>query len=126
MFSTSERSFGRSLLFSKDQIKDLKTFDRDLNRDVESLQEHVAGLEEALSAKRGECQRDIGASPQAEAVSKLSSPTKDIVEVELRLAKVQQYAAEQKKFEPLLDQREQAASAGLPYALYRTTTLLRA
>jgi hypothetical protein len=34
-----------------------------------------------------------------------------VVEVELRLAKIQQYAVEQKRFERLLDQREQAAAA---------------
>jgi chromosome segregation ATPase len=111
MFSTSERSFGRSLLFLKDQIKDLKTSDRDLSRDVESIQKRVADLDMALSAKREERQRAISASPQAEVMGKLNALTKEIVQVELRLAKVQQYGAEQKKFERLLDQREQAAAA---------------
>src|SRR6185369_7908389 len=32
MFATSERSFGRSLLFLKDQIKDVKASDRELSR----------------------------------------------------------------------------------------------
>jgi hypothetical protein len=111
MFSTSERSFGRSLLFLKDQIKDLKTSDRDLNRDVESQQKRIAELNRALSAKRTEREHIISSSPQAEVMGKLGALTKEIVEVELRLAKVQQYAAEQKKFERLLDQREQAAAA---------------
>lgn len=111
MFSTSERSFGRSLLFLKDQIKDLKTSDRDLSRDVESIQKRVADLDMALSAKREERQGAISASPQAEVMGKLNALTKEIVQVELRLAKVQQYGAEQNKFERLLDQREQAAAA---------------
>jgi hypothetical protein len=43
-------------------------------------------------------------------MGKLGALTKEIVEVELRLAKVQQYTAEQKKFDRLLDKREQASS----------------
>jgi hypothetical protein len=111
MFSTSERSFGRSLLFLKDQIKDLKTSDRDLSRDVESIDLQIASLDQALAAKRTERNGIISTSPQAEVMGKLSALTKEIVEVELRLAKVQQYAAERNKFDRLLDQREQAMAA---------------
>jgi len=111
MFSTSERSFGRSLLFLKDQIKDLKASDRDLGRDVESIQKQIAAVNQALSEKRAERDRTIRASTQSELLGKLNAITKQIVEVELRIAKVQQYASEQKKFERLLDQREQASAA---------------
>src|SRR6185312_3110731 len=111
MFATSERSFGRSLLFLKDQIKDLKTSDRDLGRDAESLARQVGELDDALAAKRRQRQEAVASSPQAEAVGKLAVLTKEFVDVELRLAKVQQYAAEQKKFDRLLDRREQAAAA---------------
>src|SRR5262249_20656557 len=111
MFSTSERSFGRSLLFLKDQIKDLKVSDRELGRDAETLATEIAALDAALAAKRAERDEAVKASPQAEVVAKLAALTKEIVEVELRLAKVQQYNAEQKKFDRLLDQREQATAA---------------
>ena len=111
MFATSERSFGRSLLFLKDQIKDLKASDRDLSRNVESLGQQIAALEAALTAKRRERERAVNASPQGEVMGKLGALTKEVVDVELRLAKVQQYAAERQKFERLLDQREQAAAA---------------
>jgi hypothetical protein len=111
MFSTSERSFGRSLLFLKDQIKDIKTSDRDIGRDVEFIEKQIAALDEALATKRAEREQAVNASPQAEVMGKLSSLTREIVEVELRLAKVQQYTAERKKFERLLDQREQASAA---------------
>jgi hypothetical protein len=111
MFATSERSFGRSLLFLKDQIKDLKTSNRDLARDEESISGQIAALQTALLEKRGERHRTISASPQAEMVGKLGALTRELVDVELRIARVQQYAAEQQKFERLLDQREQAAAA---------------
>jgi hypothetical protein len=111
MFATSERSFGRSLLFLKDQLKDLKASDRELNRDVESIEKQITVLNESLAAKRATREQAVNASPQAEVMRKLSALTREIVEVELRLAKLQQYTAEQKKFDRLLDQREQAASA---------------
>ncbi|MHB1766187.1 MAG: hypothetical protein ACYCS1_11865 [Gammaproteobacteria bacterium] len=115
MFSTSERSFGRSLLFLKDQIKDLKTSDRSLSRNVDSVTKEIDALNQALAVKRAERTQAISGSPQAEVMAKLSALTKEIVEVELRLAKVQQYAAEQKKFERLLDQRQQASAAVLEH-----------
>jgi len=111
MFATSERSFGRSLLFLKDQIKDLKTSDRDLGRDAESNAREIFALDEALSAKRAQRQEAVAGSPQAQVAGKLGALTKEFVDVELRLAKVQQYEAERKKFDRLLDRREQAAAA---------------
>jgi chromosome segregation ATPase len=111
MFLTSERSFGRSLLFLKDQIKDLKTSDRSLSRDADTIAKQIGGLDAALSAKRADRQSAVNASPHAEVMGKLNSLTRELVQVELRLAKVQQYALELKKFEHLLNQREQAAAA---------------
>jgi hypothetical protein len=86
MFSTSERSFGRLLLFLKDQIKDLKTSDRGLHRDVESIERQISALDTALASKRADRDRVISSSPQAEIMSKLGALTKELVDVELRLA----------------------------------------
>jgi len=111
MFATSERSFGRSLLFLKDQIKDLKTYNRQLGKDVQSVEHELAAIESAISVKRDEREQAIAGSLQAEILGKLSAITKELVEVELRLAKVQQYQTEQKKFDRLLEKREQAVTA---------------
>jgi hypothetical protein len=110
MFATSERSFGRSLLFLKDQIKDLQASDRALSRDVESGGLDIERLEVAIEAKRVEREVAVSASPQAAVAGKLNALTKELVDVELRLAKVRQYVSERQKFERLLDQREQAAA----------------
>jgi prefoldin subunit 5 len=111
MFATSERSFGRSLLFLKDQIKDLKASDRALSREVESIAQQINALERGLAGKRRERDQAVNASPQGDFVGKLDAITKELVVVELRLAKVQQYVAERQKFEQLLDRREQASVA---------------
>ena len=111
MFATSERSFGRSLLFLKDQIKDLKTSDRELGRGVESVQSQISAIDDAITARRTEREQAVVASPQAEILGMLRALTKELVDVELRLAKVRQYAEEKKKFDRLLDRREQAVTA---------------
>jgi hypothetical protein len=111
MFATSERSFGRSLLFLKDQIKDLKASDREASRDVDSVGLEIAALESNLATKRAERREAVDASPQASVMGRLGALTKEFVEVELRLAKLQQYVVEQRKFERLLDRREQEAAA---------------
>jgi hypothetical protein len=110
MFATSERSFGRSLLFMKDQIKDLKASDRNLSSNVEAVAKQIAALDDALIARRSERELAVNASPQSDVMGKLDLLTKELVKVDLRLAKVQQYVAERQKFERLLDQREQAAA----------------
>ncbi|MEJ1961769.1 MAG: hypothetical protein WDO56_09555 [Gammaproteobacteria bacterium] len=111
MFSTSERSFGRSLLYLKDQIKDIKMSDRSLSRDMTAIADQLGTLDAALATKRAERYAAVDDSPQRSMSVKLTSLTKQLVDVELRLAKSQQYSAEQKKFERLLDQREQASTA---------------
>ncbi|HTF68754.1 MAG TPA: hypothetical protein VK638_39350 [Edaphobacter sp.] len=111
MFATSERSFGRSLLFLKDQIKDLKSSDREASRDVDSVTQEIAAAEANLVTKRTERRNAVDASPQASVMGRLGALTKELVEVELRLAKLQQYVVEQRKFERLLDRREHEAVA---------------
>ena len=93
MFATSKRSFGRSLLFLKDQIKDLRASDSKLSRDVEVAGRELSRVQAALDRRNEGRRRAIEASPQAEVVGKLNAVAKELVGVELRLAKVQQYAA---------------------------------
>lgn len=111
MFATSERSFGRSLLFLKDQVKDLRASDSELSRGVEVVGRELSRVQVALDGRHEERKRAIEGSPQAEVVGKLNAVARELVDVELRLAKVQQYAAERDKFERLLDRREQAVVA---------------
>ena len=111
MFHQSDRSFGRSLLFLKDQIKDLRRTDGALSKERAVIAEEKGELQERIVQKRAERGAAVDNSPQAGISRQLSSLTNELVEVELRLAKLQQYEAEQIKFNRLLDRREQEAVA---------------
>lgn len=111
MFHHSDRSFGRSLLFLKDQIKDLRRTDGQLSRDIAGVASERETLRQQITAKRVERATAVEASPQSGISRQLSSLTNELVEVELRLAKLQQYEAEQNKFNRLLDRREQEVIA---------------
>lgn len=111
MFHHSDRSFGRSLLFLKDQIKDLRRTDGQLSREIAGVALKREKLQEQISAKRVERATAVDATPQSGISRQLSSLTNELVEVELRLAKLQQYEAEQNKFNRLLDRREQEVIA---------------
>ena len=71
----------------------------------------LAKVQATVDGKRKEREGAVTSSPQAEIVGKLNAVAKEVVDVELRLAKVQQYRVEQQKFERLLDRREQGLVA---------------
>jgi hypothetical protein len=108
LFATAEQSYGRSLLYLKDQMKDLRTSAEDISRTSAEVGERITVIEQAIAAKRADRSARLAASPQGQLIAKLDSLTKDLVTVELRLANLRQYVAERLKFERLLDRRTQA------------------
>ncbi|MEO8259609.1 MAG: hypothetical protein ABI868_19845 [Acidobacteriota bacterium] len=113
MFAGSEQSYGRSLLYLKDQIKDLKVSDRDVTRDEGAVAEEIAAVEAQIAERHRSRDEALAASPQAQLMMKLNALTSDLVAVQVRLASYQQLAVEQQKFERLLDKREQVNAAML-------------
>jgi hypothetical protein len=111
MFARSEQSYGRALLYLKDQIKDLKVSDRDVTRDEEALAAEAANLEARLAERRRARDEALAASPEAEFATKLNALTSELVNVQVRLASYEQLAVERQKFERLLDKREQDNAA---------------
>jgi len=111
MFAGSEHSYGRALLYLKDQIKDLKVSDRDVTRDERVLSEEIADIEGQIADRRRAREEALSASPEAQLMTKLNALTRELVAVQVRLAAYQQLAVEQQKFERLLDKREQDNAA---------------
>jgi hypothetical protein len=111
MFAGPEQSYGRALLYLKDQIKDLKVSDRDIGRDEEAVAEEIAAVEAQIAERHRARDEALAASPEAQLMTKLNALTRDLVSVQVRLASYQQFAIERQKFERLLEQREQANAA---------------
>ena len=111
MFAGSEQSYGRALLYLRDQIKDLKVSDRDVARDERMLADEIADIEGQIADRRRAREEALAASPEAQLMTKLNALTKDLVAVQVRLAAYEQLAIEQQKFERLLDKREQDNAA---------------
>jgi hypothetical protein len=111
MFTASAQSYGRSLLYLKDQMKDLKASADDIGRSEADLAEQIRTIEQAIAGKRTEREARVAASPQAQLMTKLDALTNEVVAIELRLANLRQYVSERAKFEKLLDRRTQAQEA---------------
>lgn len=107
MFSSPAESYGRTLLFLKDQIKDLQVSHDELSHDVAELEARLRVVEGQLSAKRLDRQKALGESPHAQVAAKLDVLAKDLVDTELKVAQHEQYSVENQKFARLLDKREQ-------------------
>lgn len=111
MFVNSAQSYGRSLLYLKDQMKDLRASADEIGRSEATVMERITLIEQAIAAKQAERDARVASSPQAQLMTKLDTLTKEIVAIELRLANLRQYISERAKFERLLDRRTQAHEA---------------
>lgn len=111
MFQGAERSFGRSLLFLKDQIKDLRFTAQEANSLIETVDSRIREIDAALSDARERRDAAVSQSSNQAVVNKLEVLTGALVDVSMRLARFQQYKDEQGKFEVLIDRREQEAVA---------------
>ena len=107
LFSSAEESYGRALLFMKDQIKDLKAAGSTLSTERLELDLKMGDAEAQLAAKRAEREKAVADTPTGQVLGKVESLTKALVEVELTLARLEQLAAEKEKFERLLEKKEQ-------------------
>jgi hypothetical protein len=111
LFANATKSYGRSLLYLRDQTKDLRASAADIDRSEASANEQLTLIEQAIAAKRQERAERVAASPQGQLMAKLNALTNEIVSIELRLATWHQYVAERAKFEKLLDRHTQAVQA---------------
>lgn len=107
MFASSEQSYGRSLLYLKDQIKDIEGSERGLHEDASAVQVESDVLERELDKVRGQRAAALQQSPQAQVANRLDALTAEIVEVKLRIANYRQYETERVRFERALERREQ-------------------
>ena len=94
LFANSAQSYGRSLLYLKDQMKDLRSSADHLSRSEATVAERITLLEQAIAEKSAEREARVAVLPQAHLMAKLDALTKDVVAIELRIASLHQDIAE--------------------------------
>ena len=107
MFLDSEYSYGRSLLYLKDQIKDVEAADQGLEAEASGGQREIEKIAVEIAARRAERASAVEASPHAGLAKKLDELTEEMVDVKFRVASLRHYQSERAKFERSLDRLEQ-------------------
>lgn len=105
MFLVSADSYGKSLLYLRDQIKDLDTVSTANIQQAETIATQKSWVERQisdLSEKRGLAEREAGIEMFIEAISKIAS---EIFELELEKTKLKKYHAQEKSHLELQNRR---------------------
>jgi hypothetical protein len=106
MFLVSADSYGKSLLYLRDQIKDLDTVSTANIQQAEAIATQKSWVERQisdLSEKRGLAEREAGIEMFIEAISKIAS---DIFELELEKTKLKKYQAQEQSHLELQNRRD--------------------
>ncbi len=102
-FRRPEESYGRRLLYLKDQLKDFhssfSTLEQDLDRLRMSLEEHEGTVQAAL----GEKQRRIAETPEGSLVAAVDAITKGLSEVNLLLLQLERVSKEEDRLGELIN-----------------------
>ncbi len=107
LFQPHSESYGRTLLYLKDQMKDLKSADGSLALEVASSSARIEAIDSELVQARATRHAVVAASPHGQVHAQISSFAKRLLEVELRINKIEQVTREVKRFERSLEEREQ-------------------
>lgn len=105
MFLVSADSYGKSLLYLRDQIKDLDTASTANIQQAEAIATQKSWIERQiseLSEKRGLAEREAGIEMFIEAISKIAS---EIFELELEKTKLKKYQAQEQSHLELQNRR---------------------
>ena len=105
MFLVSADSYGKSLLYLRDQIKDLDTVSTANMQQAEAIATQKSWIERQiseLSEKRGLAEREAGIEMFIEAISKIAS---EIFELELEKTKLKKYQAQEQSHLELQNRR---------------------
>ena len=108
MFGASEEAYGKSLLYLKDQMKDL-------SKDTETLQATVKNIDGEISTLRNQIVQTEKAIDQFSAASGVSDTKKllesvssDLIAIEVKLAYQNKIEEQRQKYHNLINSREQS------------------
>lgn len=107
-FRKPEDSYGRRVLYLKDQLKDFELSIGETARDLEILQQQLSAAEAAVRAVAKEKTLSIDGQHGLTMAATVQSLAKELADVRVRLDRLERIARERQQLEALLDREQRA------------------
>jgi hypothetical protein len=108
LFRGSAQSYGRRLLYVRDQIKDMSAASGALVGEVDRVRRRLDDADARASGLRSERDRALQGSTAQAAAASIQKVATELAAVDLAIARAAQLAEERKRLEALLERRERA------------------
>lgn len=102
-FRNPEESYGRRLLYLKDQLKDFESSISAINEEMRVFASNLAEAEREVLHALEEKKLSLGNTPGGQIVPMIDALTRDLSAVNLRIERAQVLAARQERIEALID-----------------------
>lgn len=107
-FRTPDESYGRRVLYLKDQLKDFESSTGEAERELLITAEQWALAEEAVQKAVAEKEEIINKRGGAETLAVLKTTSRDLTDVQMRLERLERMDRERQQLEVLLDKEMRA------------------
>ncbi len=102
-FRRPEESYGRRLLYLKDQLKDFQSSFGTMEQDIGSLRSDLNESEKQLRDAIQARQLNVSKLPSGQIVPVIDAITRELSEINLRIERIDSTMAEQKRFEAMIE-----------------------
>ena len=107
-FRRPEESFGRRLLYLKDQLKDFESSTGETERELATLDAQLAAAEVAVKEAAVAKKQGIEKAGGGDAVGVVEAASRELADVHVRLDRLERIAKEQARLEVLIDREARA------------------
>jgi hypothetical protein len=107
-FRRPEESYGRRLLYLKDQLKDFESSTGETERELGILQSQLAGAEAAAAEASDVKRKSLEKAGGGAAINVMQAAGRELVDVNVRLDRLARLAKEQARLEVLIDREARA------------------
>lgn len=110
-FFRKEDSFGRRVLYLKDQLKDFESSTGEAERTLAELTDQLAASERLVQRAIEDKKKEVDRRGGGETISLLEATTRELTDVNVRLDRIERIEREQKQLDALVDKEARATEA---------------
>lgn len=107
-FRNPEDSFGRRVLYLKDQLKDFESSTGETERELAALADHVAAAEHAVKSAIDEKKKSLERAGGGEAIGVVEATSRELGEVHVRLDRLERIGRERQQLDALINKEARA------------------